>query len=116
MLLAALEQAKVQAMFFPAGKIVDSPQGMALVEAWGRAGHRIGNHTYSHASFGSKEMSIDEFTTDVMRADGMVRKLPGWTPRESIVWSLAKQAREPGLRYPAEDDVYEKPLLDPLGL
>lgn len=255
MLLEALEQAKVQAMFFPAGKIVDSPQGMALVEAWGRAGHRIGNHTYSHASFGSKEMSVDEFTADVMRADGLYRNLPGWTPRlrfpylkegdtaakrdgmrqwmqahgylpasvsvdasdwyysarfvawqkqhpdgdpaafrdaylahlwgraqyydrlarkvtgrspthvillhtnainahflpgviamfrakgwkvvspvdayedplysmkpsvlpagESVVWSLAKQAREPDLRYPAEDDVYEKPLLDALGL
>ena len=31
---------------------------------------------------------------------------------ESIVWSLAKQRGVPGLRYPAEDDVYEKPLVD----
>jgi peptidoglycan-N-acetylglucosamine deacetylase len=35
---------------------------------------------------------------------------------ESILWSLAKQARVPHLRYPAEDDVYEKPILDKLGL
>jgi hypothetical protein len=35
---------------------------------------------------------------------------------ESIVWSLAKQSAIPGLRYPAEDSVYEKPLLDALGL
>lgn len=35
---------------------------------------------------------------------------------ESIVWSLAKEAGLPGLRYPAEDDVYEKPLLDAAGI
>jgi peptidoglycan-N-acetylglucosamine deacetylase len=35
---------------------------------------------------------------------------------ESILWSLAKQANLPGLRYPAEDEVYEKPILDRLGL
>lgn len=35
---------------------------------------------------------------------------------ESILWSLAKQKGLEGLRYPAEDDVYEKPILDKLGL
>ena len=35
---------------------------------------------------------------------------------ESIVWSLAKQADVPGLRYPAEDGDYEQATLDALGL
>lgn len=35
---------------------------------------------------------------------------------ESILWSLAQQKGLPGLRSPGEDDVYEKPLLDRLGL
>jgi hypothetical protein len=35
---------------------------------------------------------------------------------ESILWALAKQKGVPGLRYPAEDDVYEKPILDRLHL
>ncbi len=35
---------------------------------------------------------------------------------ESILWSLAKAKGVPGLRWPAEDDAYEKPLLDQLGL
>jgi hypothetical protein len=34
---------------------------------------------------------------------------------ESILWSLAKGKGIPGLRYPAEDDVYEKSKLDALG-
>ena len=35
---------------------------------------------------------------------------------ESVLWALAKQQNVPGLRYPAEDDVHEKPILDRLGL
>jgi peptidoglycan/xylan/chitin deacetylase (PgdA/CDA1 family) len=35
---------------------------------------------------------------------------------ESLLWSLAKAAKVEGLRYPGEDDRYEKPLLDALGL
>ena len=35
---------------------------------------------------------------------------------ESILWELAKQKGVPGLRYPGEDDVYVKPILDRLHL
>lgn len=35
---------------------------------------------------------------------------------ESILWALAKLKGVGGLRSPAEDDVYEKPILDRLGL
>ena len=35
---------------------------------------------------------------------------------ESILWSIAKEKGMQGLRYPAEDGVYEKPILDALGL
>ena len=33
---------------------------------------------------------------------------------ESILWALAQLKGVPGLRYPGEDDVYEKPILDRL--
>ena len=35
---------------------------------------------------------------------------------ESILWALAKEKGLSGLRYPAEDDTYEKPILDRLQL
>ena len=35
---------------------------------------------------------------------------------ESIVWSLAREAGLEGLRYPAEDSVYEEPILRAAGL
>lgn len=33
---------------------------------------------------------------------------------ESILWALAKEKGIPGLRYPGEDAMYEKPILDRL--
>jgi peptidoglycan-N-acetylglucosamine deacetylase len=35
---------------------------------------------------------------------------------QSIIWGLAKEKKFKGLRYPGEDDIYEKPILDVLGL
>jgi hypothetical protein len=35
---------------------------------------------------------------------------------ESILWALAKEKGLKGLRYPGEDDSYEKPILKKIGL
>lgn len=49
--------------------------------------------------------------------DPLYAMAPSTVPAgESILWALAKQSGAAGLRYPAEDDVYEKPALDALGL
>lgn len=48
--------------------------------------------------------------------DPVFAQVPDVLPAgESLLWSLAKARGLPGLRYPAEDDVYEKPLLDAYG-
>ena len=52
-ILAAFAAAKVKSVLFAAGKHLDSPEGLAAVAAWGRAGHLVGNHSYSHHSFGA---------------------------------------------------------------
>jgi peptidoglycan-N-acetylglucosamine deacetylase len=50
-------------------------------------------------------------------ADPLYAMQPASLPAgESILWALARQAGFAGLRYPAEDDIYEKPILDRLGL
>ena len=51
--------------------------------------------------------------------DEVFARLPDTVPAgESLVWALAKETGryESMLRYPGEDDVYEKPILDKLGL
>jgi hypothetical protein len=50
--------------------------------------------------------------------DEVFRREPDTAPAgESLIWALAKETGrfETRLRYPGEDDVYEKPALDRLG-
>lgn len=77
-LLAALAEAGVKAAVFPAGKIVDSPQGIALIRDWGSAGHLIGNHTYSHINYGAAQVTPDRFSKDILRQHALLGSLAGW--------------------------------------
>lgn len=79
-LLAALAAQRVPAMLFPAGRVVDGEAGMALVQDWSRAGHAIGNHSWSHRSLGSPRMTLAVFTDDLLRAHRHFSHLPGWVP------------------------------------
>jgi hypothetical protein len=52
-------------------------------------------------------------------SDRVFNRQPDTAPAgESLIWALAKETGkfEDRLRYPGEDDVYEKPMLDRLGL
>jgi hypothetical protein len=52
-------------------------------------------------------------------SDPVFSKAPDTVPAgESLVWALAKETGkyDKKLRYPGEDDVYEKPVLDKLKL
>jgi peptidoglycan-N-acetylglucosamine deacetylase len=49
-------------------------------------------------------------------ADAIYSRRPMTVPAgESVVWALAKEAGNMSLRYPAEDAVYEQPILDAKG-
>jgi len=80
-ILAALKNGGVRSMIFPAGKIVDSHEGLELVRRWGQAGHAVGNHTFSHTDFNSPDATVDGFAADVLRADQLLGDFPGWTRR-----------------------------------
>ena len=80
-MLDALAYAEVRAILFPAGQRVDTPEGLALVKAWGDAGHAIGNHTYTHASLGVASTTADAFEADVAHAEVLLQGMPGFTRR-----------------------------------
>lgn len=79
-LLDTLREARVKAVLFPAAGRIDTPEGRALVRAWGLAGHTVGNHTYSHANLNATEVTADVFVADVARAEDVLREMPGWRP------------------------------------
>ena len=80
-ILIALSNANIKSMLFPAGKRVDSPPGLSLVREWGKAGHLIANHTYSHLNFGTKEVTLEQFIADTEKNERLLERIPGWTER-----------------------------------
>ena len=66
-----------------------------------------------------KENGWEVMDADEAYKDKIYNEEPDYVPAgESLIWALAKKSGkfEKVLRYPAEDGVYEKPLMDKLGL
>ena len=80
-ILASLSAAEVNAIYFVTGQRVDSSEGLSLVSDWGKAGHIVANHTYSHLNLSSKNVSLESFITDVKRNEQLLKILPGWEKR-----------------------------------
>jgi peptidoglycan/xylan/chitin deacetylase (PgdA/CDA1 family) len=54
----------------------DSPEGYRWLAAWGAAGHRIGNHSYSHLNL--KEIGLDAYLEDIQKLDRLIKPIPGY--------------------------------------
>jgi peptidoglycan/xylan/chitin deacetylase (PgdA/CDA1 family) len=80
-ILEALDAGGIKSILFAAGDRVDSPAGMALVRAWGLAGHAVGNHTYSHRDFNSAGTTLSWYIGDADRNERLLSGTPGWTQR-----------------------------------
>jgi len=66
-----------------------------------------------------EENGWEVMDADKAYEDKIYREVSNTIPAgESLIWALAKKTGrfEKVLRYPAEDDIYEKPLMDKLGL
>jgi peptidoglycan-N-acetylglucosamine deacetylase len=81
-ILAALAGNDIKSILFVVGKRVDSDSGRQLTVAWDRAGHLIGNHSYSHMYFnvstdsepdGFKRVTLAEFEVDALKNEPFIR-------------------------------------------
>ena len=73
-ILEALRREKLQAAIFVCGMRVDTPRGKQHLLAWDRAGHLIGNHSYSHLNF--PRVGFEKFSADVARGEAVIADLP----------------------------------------
>lgn len=78
-ILSSLKAADIAAMVFPSLIRTGSGQGLELIMDWSRAGHAVGNHTATHRSLASAEMTLADFSQDVQKADAALHHLPTWT-------------------------------------
>src|SRR5580658_4020541 len=66
-----------RAFLFAVGQNVDNPEGSGILKRWSAAGHRIGNHTYSHQPLFGK-ISPEDFEADILRDEDVLRGYSGF--------------------------------------
>ncbi len=76
-ILAALRQhGGLKAALFAVGQNVDNPQGRAILDAWNRDGHLLGNHTWSHKVYNSVETRW--FEEDILKNEMLLKGRPNF--------------------------------------
>lgn len=70
-ILKAIAARNVRAALFVCGMRVDDPEGAKLIGAWDQAGHRIGNHSYSHLAY-MERTSYADFAVDVLKNEKII--------------------------------------------
>jgi peptidoglycan-N-acetylglucosamine deacetylase len=78
MILDNLDNAGIKAVFFVTGTNKSDSKGQFLLKSWNDRGHRIGNHTFSHPDYGSKELTFGEFRMELLRNDSIINKLSNY--------------------------------------
>jgi peptidoglycan-N-acetylglucosamine deacetylase len=80
-ILGALQSHGLRAALFVAGKNADNEKGKSLLREWDRAGHLIGNHSYSHMELNSGEVTTEIFTADILKCESVLKSFPRYQKR-----------------------------------
>lgn len=72
MILSALNKHNLKAVLFATGKNLQGEKGKYVISSWNNAGHRIGNHTYSHKNFNSDKVSLEDYESDFLSNDSLI--------------------------------------------
>lgn len=66
----------LKAALFVAGRNADNEKGKSLLREWDRAGHLIGNHSYSHKYLNSGDVTTEIFTADILKCEDVLKSFP----------------------------------------
>ncbi len=77
-ILGVLSSHSIKAALFVVGRNIDSEEGKRLLADWDKAGHLIGNHTYSHRNYSSPAMSVQAYEEDILRAEALLKAFSGF--------------------------------------
>ena len=75
-ILDTLHANSIRAALFVIGRNIDSDEGKQLLAPWNKAGHLIGNHTYSHRNYNASATVIEEYQQDILRAESLLKDFP----------------------------------------
>lgn len=77
-ILSVLDKHNIQAAGFVNGRHVDNSQGDVILRRWGKAGHIIANHTWSHEN--SSQKPVDWVMNDIRRNHEFLKTYKGFQP------------------------------------
>jgi peptidoglycan/xylan/chitin deacetylase (PgdA/CDA1 family) len=77
-ILGVLQSHSLKAGLFVIGRNVEGEEGKQLLADWSRAGHLIGNHTYSHWNLNAPTTTLAAYTEDILRADSLLKDFKGF--------------------------------------
>lgn len=75
-ILETLRAHSIKAALFVIGHNVEEDEGKQLLAWWDKAGHMIGNHTYSHRNFNARETNVKTYQDDILRAEALLKDFP----------------------------------------
>ena len=75
-ILNSLHTHSIKAALFVVGRNIEAPEGKRLLSAWDKAGHLIGNHTYSHRNYNAAATVVPEYLQDILRAEALLQDFP----------------------------------------
>ena len=68
-----LRSHSLKAALFVTGRFADNEKGKTLLREWDRAGHMIGNHSYSHKELNNGKVTTEVFTADILKAEAVLK-------------------------------------------
>ncbi len=74
-ILDTFQASSIKAAAFVIGRNVEGDEGKQIVGSWDRAGHMIGNHTYSHRSYNAAT-DIAAYEQDILQAEALLKDFP----------------------------------------
>ena len=72
-ILSTLNAHSIKAALFVIGRNVENEEGQQLLDEWNKAGHLIGNHTYSHQNLNSPSMKLETYTADIAKGETLLK-------------------------------------------
>jgi peptidoglycan/xylan/chitin deacetylase (PgdA/CDA1 family) len=66
----------LKAALFVACRNLEGDEGVALLREWDRAGHLIGNHSFSHKYLNSGKVTPEIFAADIVKCEALIKDLP----------------------------------------
>jgi peptidoglycan-N-acetylglucosamine deacetylase len=75
-ILDTFSKHSIKAAAFVVGRNIEDQRGKDIVAAWDKAGHLIGNHTYSHREFNAPAAEVKTYSEDILRAEALLKNYP----------------------------------------